>query len=469
MKLKHLFYLLIAASGWAITTLQSGCANIIPPTGGPRDSLPPVLVSANPVDSTKNFSGKKIVLTFNEFIQIDNPQQNLLVSPVPLVNPTIESKLRTVTVTIRDTLKPNTTYALDFGNAIKDVNEGNIYRNFTYLFSTGNHFDSLELGGRVTIAETGKYDSTIIVMLYKNRDDSAIIKERPRYIARTDSVGRFRFRFLEPGTFAIYAVKDEGGARRYQSKTALFAFYDSAVTTESQRKDIELYAFTEQDTSKKTVSTAVAPKKEKGKEPPKFIQVQNNLASNQLDLLTGLELSSDQRLHHFDSTKIHILADSLPAKGYSFMQDTSGRKIAIRYGWAENVNYTVIIDSTFAEDSIGRRLVKNDTLVFQTKRESEYGSVRLRFLNLPLEKKPLLLFVQGDNIKKSVPLKGRDFYERLFAPGEYELRIVYDTNGNGMWDTGSFFGKHLQPEKVVLVPRKVNVKANWDADIDITL
>lgn len=469
MKLKHLFYLLTAASGWAITTLETGCANIIPPTGGPRDSLPPMLVGANPVDSTRNFSGKKIVLNFNEFVQVDNPQQNLLVSPVPLINPTIESKLRTITITIRDTLKPNTTYALDFGNAIKDVNEGNIYRNFTYLFSTGNHFDSLELGGRVTIAETGKYDSTIIVMLYKNPDDSAIVKERPRYVARTDSVGRFRFRFLERGTFSIYAVKDEGGARRYQSKASLFAFYDSTISTESQRKDLQLYAFVEKDTSKKTTSTIVPPKKEKGKEPLKFIKVQTNLASNQLDLLTGLELSSDNKFYHFDSTKISLLADSLPAKGYSFTTDTSGRKIAIRYPWIENVNYTLVIDTAFAQDSIGRRMSKNDTLAFQTRKENEYGSVRLRFLNLPLDKKPLLLFVQGDDIKKSVPLRGRDFYQRLFAPGEYELRIVYDTNRNGMWDTGSFFKKHLQPEKVVLIPRKINVKANWDVDIDITL
>src|SRR5690349_16984194 len=99
-----------------------GCANMIPPSGGPRDSLPPVLMSANPKDSTKNFAGKKIVFQFDEFVEVDNPRENLLVSPVPKIDPTVEYRLRTVTVTIKDTLQENVTYSLDFGNAIRDIN-----------------------------------------------------------------------------------------------------------------------------------------------------------------------------------------------------------------------------------------------------------------------------------------------------------------------------------------------------------
>src|SRR4051812_24340446 len=96
------------------TLVQTGCANIVPPQGGPRDSVPPKLESVNPRDSARNFTGKKIVLEFDEFVQIDNIQENLLVSPVPKVNPLIDSKLRTVTVTIKDTLQPNTTYSINF-------------------------------------------------------------------------------------------------------------------------------------------------------------------------------------------------------------------------------------------------------------------------------------------------------------------------------------------------------------------
>jgi len=473
MKLKYLVCFLLIICGFALVTTETGCANIIPPTGGPRDSLPPILLSASPVDSTLKFTGKKIVLNFNEFVQAENVQQNMLVSPVPLINPTVTARLRTVTITIRDTLKDNTTYALDFGNSIRDVNEGNVYKNFTYLFSTGTKLDSLQLAGKVTIAETGKTDSTIIVMLYKNRDDSAVIKERPRYIARVDSSGNFHFKNLEPGTFAMYAVKDEG-ARRYQSRKSLFAFYDSAVTSGSQKKDILLYAFIEKDTSgnaAKSVSSTVVPPSKKTKEgADRFLKIQNNLNNGELDLLSNLEISSFERFYRYDSTKIIFTRDSLPAKGYSINRDTSGKKITIKYPWTENSNYRVIIDTSFATDSAGRKLIKIDTFDFQTRKESTYGLVRLRFLNLQLNKNPVLQFIQGEDVKYSYVFKGGiEFYAKLFTPGEYEMRIVYDDNKNGIWDSGAFFGKHLQPEKVLLISRKITVKANWDNEIDIQL
>src|SRR4051812_16896485 len=204
------------------TLVQTGCANIIPPTGGPRDSLPPKLVSVNPRDSARNFNGKKIVLEFNEFVQIDNIQENLLVSPVPKINPIVDSKLRTVTVTVKDTLQPNTTYAINFGNAIKDINEGNVLKDFTYRFTTGTHLDSLRLTGKVIIAKTGKNDSTLIVMLHTSQDDSAVIKEKPRYIAWVQKDGSFTFNNLPSGSFAMFALKDEGGQHRYLSNSQLF-------------------------------------------------------------------------------------------------------------------------------------------------------------------------------------------------------------------------------------------------------
>ena len=122
-----------------------GCANIIPPDGGFKDSIPPLLLKASPPDSSSNFSEKKITLTFDEYIQLQNPNQELIMSPVPKEEPAIESKLRTLTIRLKDSLEANTTYTLNFGNAIRDINEGNIARNFTYIFSTGRTFDSLTL------------------------------------------------------------------------------------------------------------------------------------------------------------------------------------------------------------------------------------------------------------------------------------------------------------------------------------
>ena len=168
-----IFYLLFILFLLQQLVIDTGCATIIPPEGGPRDSLPPVLVKASPADSTLNFSGNTIVFSFDEYVDADNYQQELIVSPIPGNMPTVNRKLRTVTVRLRDTLEPRTTYSLNFGNTIKDVNEGNVKKNFTYIFSTGSYFDSLELTGRVVLAETGGIDSTLTVMLHKSNTRGA--------------------------------------------------------------------------------------------------------------------------------------------------------------------------------------------------------------------------------------------------------------------------------------------------------
>src|SRR5678809_789864 len=128
----------------------TGCANMIPPSGGDRDSLPPLLIKASPPDSSKGFNTRTITFTFDEFIeQPQNIFKNLLVSPTPSIPPNVETKLRTLTVKIKDTLEPNTTYYYNFGDAIKDVNEGNVLHNFSYIFTTGNILDTLQLSGKV--------------------------------------------------------------------------------------------------------------------------------------------------------------------------------------------------------------------------------------------------------------------------------------------------------------------------------
>src|SRR6185503_817044 len=199
MKRIFLFFLIIL-SILKITVL-SGCANMIPPTGGPRDSLPPLLIKVTPPDSSRNFSNKTITFTFDEFIedvQQQNPYQNVMISPNPSTPPVFESKLRTLTVKLKDTLEPNTTYHIDFGDVIKDVNERNVLNNFSYIFTTGNTLDTLQLSGNVVLAETGGVDTTMVVMLFKSGDDSAIVNDRARYITKLDGKGNFHFRYLPP-------------------------------------------------------------------------------------------------------------------------------------------------------------------------------------------------------------------------------------------------------------------------------
>ena len=182
-------------------------------------------------------------------------------------------------------------------------------------------------------------------------------------------------------------------------------------------------------------------------------------------------MTFEQPLRSFDSTKIRLYTDSAfnPAVTYSFQKDTGNKKVMLKHTWKENTTYHIIMEKDFAQDSSGKKLLKTDTLTFKTKKLAEYGSLQIKFRNLDMGKNPVLLFVSGESIVKSVPLKGSEFSEALFLPGEYELRILYDDNKNGVWDPGQFFGKHKQPELVKPVERKIAVKWAWQNEFEIAL
>jgi hypothetical protein len=471
---RFFFFLLIILFVIQQIVVLPGCANIIPPQGGPKDSLPPRLIKASPGDSTRNFTGSRIIFSFNEFVDLQNPQENLLVSPTPRNNPNVSNKLNTVTVKLRDSLEPNTTYSINFGEAIKDFNEGNVLKGFTYIFSTGRYIDSLELHGKIVLAETGKIDSTLIVILHTSADDSAVVNEKPRYIARPDGKGNFVFKNLPPKTFYLYALKDEGGTHRYFSDKQLFAFAESPVIVGSKSETITLYAYASKQATLQTIIqsiTTVNRKKGAAESADRRLKFQTNLVNNLQDLQGNFIMTFEQPLRSFDTSKIRLYTDSSfnPVAAYKFEKDSSNRKLQLTVVWKENTLYHIILNKDFAEDSSGKKLLKTDTLSFKTKRLAEYGSLQLKFRNLDLTKNPVLQFITNDNIYKSFPLTSSSFSQLLFLPGEYDLRILYDDNKNGKWDPGEFFGKHKQPEIVRPVERKITVKAAWQNEFEITL
>ncbi|HEX6181331.1 MAG TPA: Ig-like domain-containing protein [Chitinophagaceae bacterium] len=450
----------------------TGCANIVPPSGGPRDSIAPVLVNASPQDSSTNFTNNRITFVFDEYVEVNNVMENLIVSPTPKILPEVQSRLRTVTVRLRDTLEPNTTYSLNFGNAIRDINEYNEVKDFTYIFATGPKFDTLQLAGKVILAETGGIDSTLIVMLHTSMDDSSVVKDVPRYYTRVDRNGNFVFRNLPSDTFAVYALKDEGGQKKYQSKTQVFAFADRPLrTTADSTPTVLLYAYREGTEDRKTTTTTAPTRPVRTTTAAdKILRVATNIESEQLDLLSNLEVRFTTPLKSYDSTKVRFTDEQYNTiRGYPLVLDTSRRILTLKYPWQSNTAYNLIVDKDFAEDTLGRKLLRGDTLAFRTRKESEYGGVKLRFLNLDMSKNPVLLFVQNDQVKHTHVFTSRDVQIKLFVPGEYELRILYDENRNGKWDPGSFFGTKKQPEKILPISRRLNVRSNWDNEVDITL
>jgi hypothetical protein len=457
----------------------SGCAMMAPPTGGPKDTLPPVLISAIPKDFTVSFSTNKILFTFDEYVTIDKIQENLIVSPSPKINPQVDFKLKTVTIKLKDTLLANTTYELDFGKAVRDVNEGNILKNFTYVFSTGKYLDSLEFSGRVLIANTGKPDSTLIVMLHKKLDDSAVVNDRPRYVTHVDSAGYFRFTHLAPGTYALYAMKDESGTRKYLSKSQLFAFASEPVTIKQETPAVTLFAYIEEkEKQKNSGNLAKAPvKPEKEKEKDKRLAFKTNISDRQLDILGNLRFDFLTSLKTFDSTKLRFTDEQFKdITGYRLItdKDTTHKTVELVYAWQPETKYNIIAQKDFAVDSAGRMLLKTDTISFTTRKESDYGELTLNFKNIDMNKNPVVLLLQGEEIKFSFPLTSRVFSRKLFVPGEYKMSILYDDNKNGVWDPGAFFGVHKQPEKVQQVyfnnkKKALSVRSSWDNDFDISL
>lgn len=464
--------LLVILSGMVILSAGAGCANIIPPTGGPKDSLPPRMVLAQPVDSALNFNAKKITLTFDEYVQLDNNLGNsLIVSPYPENPPVIESKLRNVSVVLRDSLKPNTTYTINFGNGIKDVNEGNIAKRFTYVFSTGDHLDKGTLSGKVLIAETGKKDTTLLVVLHSNLNDTSIRKNNPNYMERLDSGGNFKFSYIAPGTYNVFVLPNEY-VKKYDDSTKLFAFLNAPVTIDSNgtTQPVKLYAYREvKPIDKKNTTQASANKKPAPKGPPPALKLSTGLANGPQDLLTPFVFTLSEKIATFDSAKISLTDTSYkPLAGVHFSADTTQKNFNMYYKWEENTPYKLVVQKDAFTDSLGATLAKNDTLSFKTRRETEYGSIRLHFNNLDLAKNPVLLLVQADKIFQSVPLTSNEWYQPLFKPGEYEIRFLNDDNKNGVWDAGNYKLK-LQPEVVTIYPRKLVIKANIDNEVDINL
>ncbi|MDR1203729.1 MAG: Ig-like domain-containing protein [Tannerellaceae bacterium] len=205
------------------------CANIGSPNGGPYDEDPPKFVSSTPAPNQTNFKGNKIEILFDELIQIEKPTENVIITPPQLQMPVIRPSGKKVVVELKDTLKENTTYTIDFTNSIADNNEKNVFENFSFAFSTGDIIDSLEVSGYLLNAENLEPMPGITIGLHSNLDDTAFVKEPFIRTSRTNDIGKFVIRNIAPGTYRIFALNDVNRDYKFDQPGEEIAFCDSLI------------------------------------------------------------------------------------------------------------------------------------------------------------------------------------------------------------------------------------------------
>lgn len=212
-----------------VAALFAACANIGRPEGGPHDEDAPVFVNSNPAPGALNVNRNNLQLTFDENIQLEDAFNKVVVSPVQKQTPTVSSNGKHISVELKDTLLPNTTYTIDFADCIKDLNEGNILDGFALDFSTGESIDTLRISGMVLQAENLEPAQSIYVGLHSNLSDTAITTLPFDRIARTNQYGQFTLRNLKPGEYRIYALNDLNRDYKWDRSEDV-AFYDVTVS-----------------------------------------------------------------------------------------------------------------------------------------------------------------------------------------------------------------------------------------------
>ncbi|MDD6779219.1 MAG: Ig-like domain-containing protein [Bacteroidales bacterium] len=236
-----------------VALLLYSCANIGRPEGGPRDMDPPIFMGADPKPNALNVKKNKVELVFDEIVTLKDQQTKVVVSPVQKENPVIRAGGRKITVEFRDTMKPGTTYVVDFSNSIQDNNEGNPLEDFSYAFSTGDTIDTLAISGIVLHAHTLEPQQGVVVGVHSCLDDTAFTNVQLERIARTNSLGQFTLRNLRAGSYRVYALNDLDRNYRF-SRNEDMAFMKEVIVPESHRATTMDTIFTQRN----IVDTVVA-------------------------------------------------------------------------------------------------------------------------------------------------------------------------------------------------------------------
>ncbi len=534
---KKSLFLLQILFAFTVISLVFSCANIQRPMGGPRDRTPPKLLKATPVNKTRNFNAKIIQLDFDEYFKLNSAYQEITLSPDMAKLPEYVIKSKSLVIKLKDTLAKNTTYVINFGKAIADVNEGNILKNFTYVFSTGPHIDSLSVMGQVKNVLTQQKEKDVTVMLFPARVDSfATGKKKPVIYTTTDTAGNFVLGNLKAGDYNIYALQEKSPNKIYDNEEELIGFLPAPIHLTKDTSNIKLTIFKQtpvrlrplerkidpdgklffvfnkpipnigvrlldakQDVQKivefsKSADTAMIYLRDmtfdsvkvsfmdkdkpldtitlrRGKrETYKRTIALNYNTSDQLKPGTELTVTANYPIDATDPSRIVLMEDSTEVSDFTLVKDLINPKnFAFRYKWRPDKQYTITFNAGTFTDIYGD---KNSILhkKISLDKPENYAELTLR-LKVPEKGKNYLvqLYYDGSVDVKTINItKDTSILYHNYPIAKYRVRVIYDNNHNGKWDTGSLKQK-TQPENIWLYPTPLTLKTNVDIEQDIDI
>lgn len=461
----------------------AGCANVVPPTGGKKDVNPPKLVSVTPADSSLNTRFRKLDMRFDEYIAVSDASTQVQTSPLLPVPVTVTVVNKHVYVQLPDTmLQDNTTYRILFGNAIKDVHEGNPFNGYTYTFSTGAYFDSLEVKGKVFNAATGLPDTSAFVMLYDARfSDSVVARQKPAYIGHVTNSGDFSIKGLPAHAFRIFALRDKNANLIFDGNGEWVAFREDIIRPSADSiPDVTLRVFPEgKDTTagnksggngirrslEGPVTAPVNPR-----EGFSYIVALDtaDVRRRSTEITKPVSITANKPVKIIAADRIFLSYDSAgvsveaPVNAVKDTMNSNG--LLLQTAWHENTVYTLRLLKGFIKDSAGTDAMPSK-YIFRTKREDDYAKLHI---HLPAKYQGSGYVLQVTNDRDTIwqkPVTDTMVHLLRIAPGNYTFRIIEDRNGNGIWDSGILFEKK-QPEMVIPYSGSVMLKAGWENIVD---
>lgn len=467
--------------------LLSGCANIIPPTGGKIDRQPPSLLSIQPADSMLNTRVTKITLRFDEFVNLADAAKELRISPMLRGNATMSYAGRTVTIKIPDSLlESNTTYTVNPGKSIRDIHESNIYNRGDYTFSTGAWFDSLQIKGSIELAASGVADTSgnTRILLYAGSDSlTGIMNHKPLYTTVGDAKGHFRFTGLPAKSFRIFALQETDNNLIFDKDEELIGFRELLIDPAKDTGTVKLRIFREQTDSTRqkaealnaagkrvanTRNTAVnVPTLDPKTFEYRVLTDSGKLDKGSLDINKNLRIALSRKVDSLATDRIALSLDSAEIEveqHFNIKLDSSGKIAEIHSNWQADKIYTLRLLKGFAKDSSGTNAMPSKWK-FRSKKEEDYGTLEIHIPKAYQSDSFLIHVKKGEDSVLTKRIDTAIYKLPLLDPGTYSVSIIRDSDKDGKWSTGSLRDKK-QPEQVIPYPELINMKAGWEHLLD---